>query len=77
MNVPCKTPHPPEFIFELSELAALHDLNIFNKYSNDIGKALRANENSPLGYGSKFLEALRTQEGIWFPSSLVANRIYS
>jgi hypothetical protein len=25
-----------------------------NKYSNDLGKALRANENSPLGYRSEF-----------------------
>ena len=54
MNVPCKTPLPPEFIFELSESAASHNLNILNKYSNNLGEALRANENSPLGYGSEF-----------------------
>jgi hypothetical protein len=54
MNVPCKTPHPPEFIFELSKSAASHNLNILNKCSNDLGEALIANENSPLGYGSEF-----------------------
>ena len=54
MNVPCKTPLPPEFIFELSESAASHNLNVLNKYSNNLGEALRANENSPLGYGSEF-----------------------
>ena len=54
MNVPCKTPHPRESFFKLSESAASHNLNILNKYSNDLGEALRANENSPLGYGSEF-----------------------
>ena len=54
MNIPCKTPLPPEFIFELSESAASHNLNVLNKYSNNLGEALRANENSPLGYGSEF-----------------------
>jgi hypothetical protein len=33
MSVPCKTLFPPEFIFELSESAASHNLNILNKYS--------------------------------------------
>jgi hypothetical protein len=54
MNVPCKTPHPLEFIFKLSESAASHNLEILKKYSNNLGKALKANENSSLGYGSEF-----------------------
>ena len=54
MNILCKTSHPPEFIFELSESAALHNLEILNKYRNELSKALRANENSSLGYGSEF-----------------------
>ena len=54
MNVPYKAPHTPEFIFELSESAALHNLEILNKNSINLGKALRANENSSLGYGPEF-----------------------
>jgi hypothetical protein len=49
MNVPCKTPHLPEFIFELSEATAVHNWGILKQYNNDLGEALKANENSPLG----------------------------
>jgi hypothetical protein len=54
MNIPCKAPHTPEFIFELSESAASHNLEILNKNSINLGEALRANENSSLGYGPEF-----------------------
>ncbi len=54
MNIPCNTPNSPEFIFKFSESAASHNLEILNKYSNNLGKALRANKNSPLGCGSEF-----------------------
>jgi hypothetical protein len=31
MTLPFKTPHPPEFIFELSEAAASHNQEILKK----------------------------------------------
>ena len=54
MNIPCKMPRPPEFIFKLSESAASQNLGILKKYNNDLGKALKANGHAPLGYGSEF-----------------------
>ncbi len=54
MNVPCKTPHPPEFICELSEAAAAHNWEILKKCNNDLANPLIANENTPLGYRSEF-----------------------
>jgi hypothetical protein len=53
-NVPWKTPQPPEFIFLLSKAAAVHNREILKQYNNNLGKALKANENTPLGYGSEF-----------------------
>jgi hypothetical protein len=55
MNVPCKTPHPPEFIYKLSEAAAVHNHKIIlKKYNNNLGKAVKTNENTPLNYRSEF-----------------------
>jgi hypothetical protein len=54
INVPCNTPTAPEFIFELSQTAASHNLDILSKYQNDLSKALEANKSSPLVYGSEF-----------------------
>jgi hypothetical protein len=45
---------PPRIYLQTTESAASHNLEILNKYRNELGKALRANENSPLGYGSEF-----------------------
>ncbi len=61
MNVPFKTPHPPEFIFKLSEAPVLHNGEILEKYNNNLGEALKANENTPLNYRSEFwtLQELR------------------
>jgi hypothetical protein len=59
-KVPCNTPNSLEFIFKLSESTASHNLEILNKYSNDLGKTSRANKNSPLGYRSEF----------WMPQEL-------
>jgi hypothetical protein len=42
INVPCNTPTAPELIFELSQTAASHNLDILLKYQNDLSKALEA-----------------------------------
>ncbi len=54
MNVLCKTPHPQEFVCELSEAAAAHKWEILKKCNNDLAKVLIANENTPLDYRSEF-----------------------
>ncbi len=54
INVPCNSPIAPKLIFELSQTAASHNLDVLLKYQNDLSKALEANRNSPLDYGSEF-----------------------
>jgi hypothetical protein len=54
INAPCNTATAPEFIFELLQIAASHNLDVLSKYQNDLSKALEANKSSPLGYGSEF-----------------------
>jgi hypothetical protein len=47
-------PQSPEFKFELSRNAAVHNAKILQKYNLRLGDALAANGSSPLGYGSEF-----------------------
>jgi hypothetical protein len=54
IDIPCPTPAAPKFIFELSDDAAAHNLDVLLKHKLSLGKALNANKGSPLGYGSKF-----------------------
>ena len=54
MSTPCITPSPPEFNFELTEDGAAHNLEVLRRYDFDLGKALKAQENSPLGKGKEF-----------------------
>ncbi len=54
MSTPCITPSPLEFNFELTEDGAARNLEVLRRYDFDLGKALRAHENSPLGNGKKF-----------------------
>jgi len=49
MGMPCSTPSAPEFKFEISEDAMQHNLAILEKYDFDLGKALNAQHDSPLG----------------------------
>jgi hypothetical protein len=51
---PCATPKHPEFKFKLLAEAALHNLNILSKYYCDLDKALKAQQDSLLGYGKEF-----------------------
>jgi hypothetical protein len=54
MSTPCITPSPPEFNFELKEDGAARNLEVLRCYDFDLGKALKAQENSPLGNGKEF-----------------------
>jgi hypothetical protein len=48
------TTRPPLFIFEYSQEAALHNAIVLENYNFDVNKALRAQENSQVAYGSEF-----------------------
>jgi hypothetical protein len=50
----CNQPAKPEFRFELSHDAAIHNAEILSKYNFSLGAAIDANHLSPLGYGSEF-----------------------
>jgi hypothetical protein len=50
----CDTPSKPEFSFELTSRAAKKNYLILGKYDFNLGRAIEAQKNSPLGYGSEF-----------------------
>ena len=54
MSTSCITLSPPEFSFEFTEDGAAHNLEVLRCYDFDLGKALKAQENSPLGNGKEF-----------------------
>jgi hypothetical protein len=54
MGTPCSTPSAPEFKFKISEEAMQHNLATLEKYEFDLGKALDAQHDSPLGPGMEF-----------------------
>ncbi len=54
MSTPCITPSPPKFRFELTEDRAAHNLEVLRRYKFDLGKALKAKENSLLGNDKEF-----------------------
>jgi hypothetical protein len=47
-------PSAPEFSFELSDKAAIHNLAVLRKYQFDLSKALEANKDLPLKPGKEF-----------------------
>jgi hypothetical protein len=51
LGTPCNT--APEFRFKLSEEAAKHNLEVLRKYDYNIGPALKAQKDSPLGPGNE------------------------
>ena len=54
MGTPCSTPSAPEFKFEISTDAMQHNPATLEKYEFDLGKALDAQHDSPLGPGMEF-----------------------
>ncbi len=51
---PCNMPSAPEFRFKLLEEAVKHNLEVLRKYNYDLGQALEAQKDSPLGPGKDF-----------------------
>ncbi len=54
LSTPCDMPLAPDFSFELSNKAAMHNLTVLRKYQFNLGIALEANKDSPLGPGKEF-----------------------
>ncbi len=52
--VPCATPTHPLFKFNLNLEAAHKNYFVMRKFNNNFEQALKAQQDSPLGYGSKF-----------------------
>ena len=70
LGTPCSTPLPPEFKFELTEEAMQHNLAVLKKYEFDLGQALEAQRDSPLGPGREFrpadiLHAIFSHHPLW------------
>ena len=70
MGTPCSTPSAPEFKFELSEEATKQNLAVLEKYDFDLGQALEAQRDSPLGPGKAFkppdiLESVFGHHPLW------------
>ena len=60
----------PLFKFELTEKAALKNYLVLGKFNFDLEKAIQAQKNSPIGYGSEFrkpevLEPLFAKHPFW------------
>jgi hypothetical protein len=54
MGTPCSMASAPEFKFKLSEEAMKHNLAVLKKYNYELGQALNAQRDSPLGPGKEF-----------------------
>jgi hypothetical protein len=54
ISTPCATPTPPEFSFEFTDKGAAHNLEVLKKYDLNLGKALKVQQDSPLGNGKEF-----------------------
>jgi hypothetical protein len=54
LSTPCTTPTTPEFSFECTDDGAVHNLEVLRKYNLNLGKALKAQQDSPLGNGKEF-----------------------
>ena len=54
ISTPVPLPEKPRFGFQLNQEAAAKNMCIMRQYNLDLGKAIEAQSNSPLGYGSEF-----------------------
>jgi hypothetical protein len=55
MALPCPNPSKPQFKFDLSVNAAEKNyILLMQKFGGDLHRALHAQKNSPLSYGSEF-----------------------
>ena len=70
MGTPCSTPSAPEFKFELLEEATKQNLAVLEKYDYNLGRALEAQQDSPLCPGKEFkppdvLESVFGHHPLW------------
>jgi hypothetical protein len=54
LSMPCATLTPPEFSFEFTDNGAAYNLEVLRKYDLNLGKALKAQQDSPLGNRKEF-----------------------
>ncbi len=54
LSMPCTIPTPPEFSFKFTDDGAAYNLEVLRKYDLDLRKALKAQQDSPLGNGKEF-----------------------
>jgi hypothetical protein len=54
LSTPCATPTPPEFSFKFTDDGAAYNLEVLRKYNLNLGKALKAQQDSPLGNRKEF-----------------------
>ena len=54
INMPAKAPRKPAFEFEMSSNSAERNFSFLEEHGLDLSKALKAQEGSPLDYGSEF-----------------------
>ena len=54
ISTPIPTPLQVSLRFDLSDEAAIHNLAVLRRHSNDINAYINANKYSFLGYGSEF-----------------------
>jgi hypothetical protein len=52
--MPCATLTPPEFSFKFTDNGAAYNLEVLRKYNLDLGKALKEQQDSPLGNEKEF-----------------------
>jgi hypothetical protein len=62
ISTPCATPTPPGFSFEFTDKGAAHNLEVLRKYDLDLGKALKAKQDSLLGNRKEFKPPLVLQQ---------------
>ena len=61
MTLNQSTPNKPSFKFEMNDDAARHNESLLNKYGYDLSRAIAAQKNSTMSFGSEFkpIETLR------------------
>jgi hypothetical protein len=50
----CPRPQQPEFFFKLTPEAAKKNVLVLKRHNMNLGLAIAAQQDSPLGYGSEF-----------------------
>ena len=65
LNVHCPCPKDPEFVFRFDGEAAEKNMCVLNKYDTNLERAIQAQNDSPLVYGSEF-RCVRPLESLFY-----------